>query len=113
MVEPREPIVQAIDEYAWEAAEVRPIGVEMSIGEWLRRLRARGMRLGVMPPARIAGGPYGGGWVLSADNEDGRVYFAMPAAALPLLRDVLAQEVYAALTRRAGSHGLQGDTKTG
>ncbi|HET8631780.1 MAG TPA: hypothetical protein VFL91_30520 [Thermomicrobiales bacterium] len=101
----REPIVRAIDEYAWEAAEVRPSGVALPVGEWLRRLETRGMRLGMVPPARIAGGPYDGGWVLSADNEDGRVYFAVPAEALPLLRDALAPETYAALRRQAAMPG--------
>ncbi|HEX5506470.1 MAG TPA: hypothetical protein VFW96_27885 [Thermomicrobiales bacterium] len=113
MPDPREPIVQAIDEYAWEAAEVRPIGVALPIGEWLRRLRERGMRLGVVPPARIAGGPYDGGWVLSADDEDGRVYFAVPAEALPRLRDALSPEVYAALSRQAALPGSRRDPAPG
>jgi len=74
--------VQLIDEYAaWERAEVLPIGDPMPVSEWLARLDQLGMTLGGVPPRRIAGGPYDGGWVVSADNRRGRLYFAIPAAA--------------------------------
>jgi hypothetical protein len=67
MANAQEATVQLIDEDAWERAEVAPIGA----------------------PRRIAGGPYDGGWVISADNGRVHLYFAMPAAATPLLRDRL------------------------
>lgn len=95
------PIVQAIDEHAWEAAEVAPIGVELPATAWPRRRRARGMRLGEVPASRITGGPHDGGWVVSADNAAGRVSFAVPAAALTLLWDDLPPGEYARLPRAA------------
>ncbi len=80
MVEVQEVIVQLIDEYAWERAEVLPIGEPITVAEWLAKLDHLGMTLGVLPPRRIAGGLYDGGWVISADNQRGRLYFAVPAS---------------------------------
>ncbi len=87
MAEPEEATVQLIDEYAWERAEVLPIGAPMPVSEWLARLDQLDMTLGKVPPRRIAGGTYDGGWVVSADNRRGRLYFAVPAAAIAPLRD--------------------------
>jgi hypothetical protein len=86
MATSEEATVQLIDEDAWERAEVVPIGEPLTIAEWLAKVDRLGMTLGVLPPRRIAGGPYDGGWVVSADNQRGRLYFAVPAAATPLLR---------------------------
>jgi hypothetical protein len=83
----QEATVQLIDEHAWERAEVVPIGEPLTVSEWLAKVDRLGMTLGVLPPHRIAGGAYDGGWVVSADNERGRLYFAVPAAAAPYLRD--------------------------
>lgn len=85
MAEVQEATVQLIDEYAWERAEVLPIGDPMPISEWLMKLDQRGMTVGVVPPRRIAGGQYDGGWVVSADNMRGRLYFAVSGDALSLL----------------------------
>ena len=86
MAEPEETTVQLIDEHAWERAEVVPVGDPIPVVEWLAKLDQLGMVLGVQPPRRIAGGPYDGGWVVSADNRRGRLYFAVPAAATAPLR---------------------------
>jgi hypothetical protein len=86
MAEPEEATVQLIDEHAWECAEVLPIGDPIPVGEWLAKLDQLGMALGALPPRRIAGGPYDGGWVVSADNQRGRLYFAVPATATAPLR---------------------------
>lgn len=85
MAEPAEATVQLIDEYAWERAEVLPIGDPIPVSEWLAKLDQLGMALGGVPPRRIAGGQYDGGWVVSADNRRGRLYFAVPASVLPAL----------------------------
>ena len=87
MAEGREATVQLIDEYAWERAEVLPIGAPLAVSEWLAKLDYLGMALGVLPPRRIAGGAYDGGWVVSADNQRGRLYFAVSSAAYSALRD--------------------------
>ncbi|HEX5503943.1 MAG TPA: hypothetical protein VFW96_15060 [Thermomicrobiales bacterium] len=97
-------------DFAWPE---RQLAVEVygdaHTAEWFVE---RGIRLGVVPPARIAGGPYDGGWVVSADDEDGRVYFAVPAAALPLLRDALEPETYTALSRQAAMPGVPPSRRT-
>jgi hypothetical protein len=85
MAEPEEATVQLIDEHAWERAEVLPIGELMPVSEWLAKLDQLGMALGVLPPRRIVGGSYDGGLVVSADNNRGRLYFAVSTAALPFL----------------------------
>jgi hypothetical protein len=89
MGESEEATVQLIDEHAWERAEVVPIGDPMHMNEWLAKLDQLGMALGVLLPRRIAGGPYDGGWVVSADNPRGRLYFAVSSTAFPVLADYL------------------------
>lgn len=89
MGEAQEATVQLIDEYAWEGAEIVPIGEPLAVSEWLAKLDQLGMALGALPPRRIAGGPYNGGLVVSADNRRGRLYFAVSAAALPALAGLL------------------------
>ncbi len=78
MADRQEGTVQLIDEHAWERAEVVPIGEPIVMSEWLAKLNHLGMVLGVLPSRRIAGGAYDGGWVVSADNQRGRLYFAVP-----------------------------------
>ncbi len=81
MAETQEATVQLIDEHGWERAEVLPIGAPIAVGEWLRRVARLDMTLGVLPSRRITAGPYRGGWVVSADNARGRLYFVMTAEA--------------------------------
>jgi hypothetical protein len=85
MADKRAGTVQLIDEHAWERAEVVLIGEPIAVSEWLAKLDQLGMVLGVLPPRRIAGGPYDGGWVVSADNTRGRLYFAVPVSACSAL----------------------------
>lgn len=87
MAEAQEATVQLIDEHAWERAEVLPVGEPLAVAEWLVRLDQLGMILGVLPPRRIMGGSYDGGWVVSADNQRGRLYFVVPHAAFTTLRN--------------------------
>lgn len=58
-------------------ATVRLIGEPITVTAWLAKLDNLGMALGVVPPRRIAGGSYDGGWVVSADNARGWLYFAV------------------------------------
>ncbi len=85
MAETQEATVQLIDEYAWERAEVVLVGEPIPVVEWLAKLDQLGMTLGVLPPRRIADGPCGRGWVVSADNARGRLYFVVPADAFAQL----------------------------
>lgn len=89
MTGPEEATVQLIDEHAWERAEVLPIGEPIAVSEWLAKLGQLGMALGALPARRVAGGPYDGGLVVSADNARGRLFFAVPATALPALAGFL------------------------
>lgn len=68
MAGPEEASAQLLDEHAWERAEV---------------LLSR----------RIAGGPYDGGWVASADNQRGPLYFAVPDETLAVLGALLSSIV--------------------
>lgn len=99
MDDPMRQTVQLIDEYAWEGGTVDPIGREVTVADWLAKLRELGMRLGVQPASRIAGGAYDGGHVLVAAGS-GRLYFAVPAAAIPALKEALPAGEYADLVRR-------------
>ncbi len=85
MTETQEATVQLIDEHAWERADVFPLGDPLPLAEWLGKVEQLNMKLAVLPPRRIAAGPYRGGWVVSADNARGRLYFAMPPAAFMIL----------------------------
>ena len=89
MMDAQGATVQLIDEHAWERAEVVPIGEPLTVSEWLAKVDHLGMTLGVLPLRRIAGGPYAGGWVVSADNQRGRLYFAVPVGAGPALAERL------------------------
>ena len=104
MDDPMRQTVQLIDEYAWEGGTVDPIGRAVTVEDWLAKLRELDMTLGVMPASRIAGGAYDGGHVLVAAGS-GRLYFAVPAAAIPLLEGVLPADDYADLLRRTPAPG--------
>jgi hypothetical protein len=77
---PEGTTMKLIDEHAWERAEVVPIGEPLTVTEWLAKVDRLGMTLGMLQPQRIVGSPYDGGWVVGADNQRGRLYFAVPAA---------------------------------
>ncbi len=95
----KEIIVQQLDGEAWERGEIVITGRPVTLEEWFGRLVAWEMRLSLMPLSRITGGPYDGGHVLMAVG-DTRLYFAMPAAAIPALRAWLSDHDYAELLRR-------------
>lgn len=80
-------MVQMIDEHAWEAAEVVPIGRSVTVEDWLSKMREWGMELSLPPVSHISGGTYDGGRVVIADNERGRLYFAVPSLACAVLAD--------------------------
>ena len=91
--------VQMLDGEAWERGEIAIIGRSVTLQEWFGKLVAWEMRLSLMPLSRITGGPYDGGHVLMAVG-DTRLYFAVPAAAVPSLRAWLPEEEYRELLRR-------------
>jgi len=91
--------VQLLDGEAWERGEIVITGRPVTLEEWFGTLVAWEMRLSLMPLSRIADGPYDGGHVLMAIG-DVRLYFAMPAAAIPALRPWLSDRDYAELLRR-------------
>jgi hypothetical protein len=99
-------IVQMLDGAAWERGEIAIVGRSVTVMEWLSKLAEWGIRLSLPPLSRITGGPYDGGHVLMAVNGE-RLYFAVPAAAIPTLRPWLTDDDYRELTRRtpAPDHG--------
>jgi hypothetical protein len=92
-------VVQMLDGEAWERGEIVIIGRLVTLIEWFGKLVEWEMHLSVMPLSRITGGPYDGGHVLMATG-DTRLYFAVPAAAIPALRPWLPEREYAELLRR-------------
>ena len=91
--------VQMLDGEAWERGEIVLIGRPVTLAEWFGKLVEWKMHLSVMPLSRITDGPYDGGHVLMAVG-DARLYFAVPAAAIPALRPWLSERDYAELLRR-------------
>ena len=91
--------VQMLDGEAWERGEIAIVGRPVTLQEWFGTLVAWEMRLSLMPLSRITGGPYDGGHVVMAVG-DTRLYFAVPAAAIPALRPWLSDCDYAELRRR-------------
>lgn len=96
-----EPSVQLLDEEAWERGEISPVGRPVPVGVWLEKLAEWRMTLSLPPLSRITGGPYNGGQVL-VGTGDTRLAFAVPAPALPLLRDWLTEREYGEIVRRTG-----------
>jgi len=94
------PSVQLLDEDAWERGEILPVGRPVPVGVWLTKLSEWQMALSLPPLSRITGGPYDGGQVL-VGTGDARLTFAVPRAALPLLRDWLTEREFGELTRRS------------
>jgi hypothetical protein len=91
--------VQMLDGEAWERGGIVIVGRPVTLTEWFGKLIEWEMRLSLMPLSRITGGPYDGGHVLMAVG-DARLYFAVPAAAIPALRPWLSERDYAELLRR-------------
>jgi len=100
VLDAREPVVQLIDADAWEGGAIALVGRPVPVAEWLATLDAWGLRLHALPVSRIVDGPYDGGHVLLAQDRAERLYFAVPAAALPALAGHLPAEAHAALLRR-------------
>ena len=92
-------VVQQLDGDAWERGEIAIVGRPATLEEWFGKLIEWEMRLAVMPLSRITGGPYDGGHVLMAIG-DVRLYFAVPAAAIPSLQAWLPEHEYRELLRR-------------
>ncbi len=95
------PSVQLLDEAAWEGGEIVPVGRPVPVSVWLAKLSEWRMTLSLPPLSRITGGRYDGGHVLIGTG-DARLAFAVPPAALPLLRDWLTEREYGELVRRSG-----------
>ena len=95
-----EIIVQQLDGEAWERGEIVITGRSVTLQEWFGKVVEWEMRLSLMPLSRITGGPYDGGHVLMAVG-DTRLYFAVPAAAIPSLRAWLSDRDYTELLRRS------------
>lgn len=105
--EPGPVPVRQIAAIAWEGeAAVDPVGDGWAVGDWLALLREHGLALAVLPISRIAGGPYDGGHVLAAEGG-GRLYFAVPPAAIPALVGHLPDEAFAELLRRTPALGAR------
>ncbi len=102
MTSANEIMVQQLDDDAWERGEIAIVGRPVTLEEWCRKLIEWEMHLAVMPLSRITGGPYDGGHVLMAIG-DIRLYFAVPAAAIPALRPWLSDRDYVELRRRTPS----------
>ena len=99
MADTSELTVQLLDGEAWERGEIAIIGRSVTLQEWFGKLVAWEMRLSLMPLSRITGGPYDGGHVVMAVG-DTRLYFAVPAAAIPSLQAWLPEGEYRELLRR-------------
>jgi len=99
MMDTNEIIVQQLDGEAWERGEIAITGRSVTLQEWFGKVVEWEMRLSLMPLSRITGGPYDGGHVLMAIG-DTRLYFAVPAAAIPALRPWLSDRDDTELRRR-------------
>ncbi len=99
MIGETEMTVQLLDGDAWERGEIVIVGRQVILQEWFGKLVEWEMHLTVMPLSRITDGPYDGGHVLMVVG-DTRLYFAVPAAAMPTLRPWLSERDYAELLRR-------------
>ena len=108
MREAGEPVVRLIDADAWEGGALELVGRPVPVAEWLATLDAWGLRLHALPVSRIVDGPYDGGHVLLAQDRAERLYFAVPAAALPALAGHLPAAAYAALLRRTPTRHAAG-----
>ncbi len=92
--------VVMLSDKAWERLELVAITEPVPLDQWLGWVRDERMCISAEPYSRIEGGEYDGGHVLTLDNEQGRSRFAVPAAAVPLLREVMAPQVHQELLTR-------------
>jgi hypothetical protein len=91
--------VQMLDGRSWERGEIAIVGRPVTLRELFAKCIEWDMHLSLPPLSRITGGPYDGGHVLTAIG-DARLYFAVPAGAIPALRPWLSERDYAELLRR-------------
>jgi hypothetical protein len=102
MSERDEALVYWIDPWAWdkELALVPLHEHQDPVGLWLDLIHAKGWRVMLLPyDARIVGGPCDGGHVVAVETGEGRQFAALPAAAIPALRDEIPLADYLALVR--------------
>ena len=100
MMDTNDSVVQQLDGEAWERGEIAIVGRPATLEEWFGKLIEWEMRLAVMPLSRITGGPNDGGHVLMAIG-DVRLYFAVPAVAIPALHPWLSDRDYTEVLRRS------------
>lgn len=86
MVDSEDLTVHEIYGRAWELGEIDPLGgAPTPLADFLRVAEGEDLRLSPEPGGEIESGPYRGGRVIAAEARDGRLYFMVPAAALPVL----------------------------
>ncbi len=93
--------VVMLSDKAWEQLQIVPITEAVPVEAWLKFVEEQGMRISAEPYSRIEGGEYDGGHVLTLDNFEGRSYFAVPAAAIPMLRPYMTPDGWEDLMRRS------------
>jgi len=83
--------VLVIDPEPWEQdRRVVAIRPPLTVGDWLRPIRAGGLRVIVPPTAPpIAVREYAGGRVVAVEGEDGRYLCALPPVVMALLDELL------------------------
>ena len=86
--------VVMLSERAWERLELVAISEPVPLEEWLGFVREQEMRVVAEPHSLIEGGAYGGGHVLTLDNEEGRSRWAVPPGAIPLVREFMSEGEY-------------------
>ena len=96
----RELAVVMLSDKAWEHLELVPITEPVPVEAWLGFVQDERMRVTAEPYSLIEGGAYDGGHLLTLDNEDGRSYFAVPAAAIPMLKGYMSPHSYQELLER-------------
>ena len=92
--------VVMLSDKAWEQLELVPITEPVPVEAWLGFVQDERMRVTAEPHSLIEGGAYDGGHVLKLDNEVGRSYFAVPAAAIPVLKSYMSPHSYQELLER-------------
>ncbi len=93
-----EPEVYWIVPRAWEDELAVEVVRGVPLRQWLAILREWGMAVVTLPyQSRITSGLADGGCVVAVEADNGRHYFALPPAALPVLRGLLSDAAYARL----------------
>jgi hypothetical protein len=106
-----EQLVYWLDPWAWDkdlalvALPADPEPVEL----WLDLLHTMGWKVMLLPyDARISGGPCDGGHVVAVETGEGRQFAALPAQAIPALRNEIPPSDFQALLRATPPPGLSG-----